>query len=82
MNEKTLLPLYRVKGSSEFTLWGFKEKDHCIWKWDEIAELHPAQSGQANILEMIYYGELQKQIKVNGLSYPLKSIGGISHKQS
>ena len=42
MNEKTLLPLYRVKGSSEFTLWGFKEKDHCIWKWDEIAELHPA----------------------------------------
>ena len=63
MNERMLLPLYRVKGYSEFILWGFKEEDQCIWKQDEIAELHPAQSGQANILEMIYHGELHKQIK-------------------
>lgn len=75
MNERTLPPLYGVKGPSEVTLWGFKEEDQRIWKWDEIAKLHPAQSGQASILKMIYHGELHKEIKVNGLSYPLKSTG-------
>ena len=63
MNKRTLLPPYRAMGSSESTLWGFKKEVQCVWKQDERAELHPAYSGQARILEMIYHGELHKQIK-------------------